>query len=447
MAEVIIPGSVTEIGDSVFAGCVSLSSAIIGNNVEFMGDLIFAGCSNLTSITIPNGVTTIGECVFDSCNLVNVEIPDSVISIGDRAFYRCIILTNIIVPDSVISIGSNAFSGCSSLASIIISDNVTSIGNNVFYGCDQLPSILFSTGKKILFRYSSYNTEASYVIPDTVTYIADSAFYNCNSLTDVYFKGDAPTIGSSVFTGTEATIYYIAGTKDWTNPWGGRPTIAIYPVTYVCHSDGTATVTGVSAEVLFFDEIKIPSTVEKDGVTYTVTAIAEKAFYGNETLTSIIIPDSVTSIGTGAFSNCPNLTKVTIGKGVTTIGNGAFYGSGSLTEVYFEGDAPELGRQVFFNTPATIYYQKATEGWTNPWGDRPTVMIRGEIPVLTCALERDMIRLQWTADADAVLQVSDDAVNDWTDVENGIQTESGSCVYKVHTTAKQAFYRLKVKMK
>ena len=54
------------------------------------------------------------------------------------------------------------------------------------------------------------------------------------------------------------------------------------------------------------------------------------------------------------------------------------------------------------------------------------------------------IVLHWTAEMDAVLQVSDDAGDGWTDVENGIQTESGNCVYKVPTTAKQAFYRLKM---
>jgi hypothetical protein len=277
-----------------------------------------------------------------------------------------------------------------------------------------------------------------------VTSIGNYAFYNCSSLVDVYFKGDAPVLGRNAFVNTEATIYYMEGTEGWTNPWNGLPTIAIYPVTYICHSDGTATVTGVSEEVLFFDEIKIPSTVEKDGVTYTVTAIAEKAFYGNEILTRVVVPDSVTTIGTGAFSNCANLVSVTVGKGMAFIGNGAFFGCGSLTEIYFDGDAPELGKQVFFNTPATIYYQKGTEGWTNPWGDRPTVMVRKEVPVLTCALEGDMIRLQWTADADAVLQVSADAEDGWTDVVDGIQTESGSCVYEVPATAKQAFYRLKM---
>jgi len=42
------------------------------------------------------------------------------------------------------------------------------------------------------------------------------------------------------------------------------------------------------------------------------------------------------------------------------------------------------------------------------------------------------------------LQMSDDVVDDWTDVTEGVQTEDGSCIYKASTTAKQAFYRLKM---
>ena len=426
LTSIIIPDNVTFIGEGAFKGCSSLTSIIIPNGVTFIGNQTFYNCSSLTSITISDSVTSIGDYAFLGCSsLPSITIPDNVTSIGNYAFYNCDSLTNIMIPNTVTYIGEDTFYNCSSLVSITLSDNVTSIGNWAFSKCSSLISI---------------------TIPDSVISIGNYAFYNCSKLTRVCFKGDAPTIGSSVFSGTEATVYYKDGAEGWRNPWGGRPTVVIPPViyNYDYHPDGTATVTGVSEEVLFFDEIKIPSTVEKDGVIYTVTAIAEKAFYGSDALTRVLIPDGVTTIGTGAFSNCADLVSVTVGKGVTFIGNGAFFGCGSLREMYFDGDAPELGRQVFFNTPATIYYQAGTEGWTNPWGDRPTVMIQGEIPVLTCALEGDMIRLQWTADADAVLQVSDNAVDDWTDVTEGIQTESGNCVYKVPTTAKQAFYRLKM---
>ena len=41
-------------------------------------------------------------------------------------------------------------------------------------------------------------------------------FYSCSSLRGVYFKGNAPSVGSSVFTGADsATIYYLPGTTGW----------------------------------------------------------------------------------------------------------------------------------------------------------------------------------------------------------------------------------------
>lgn len=50
----------------------------------------------LTSIIIPNTVTYIGNYAFDGCSsLASIVIPDSVISIGDSAFSGCSSLTNV----------------------------------------------------------------------------------------------------------------------------------------------------------------------------------------------------------------------------------------------------------------------------------------------------------------------------------------------------------------
>ena len=59
-------------------------------------------------------------------------------------------------------------------------------------------------------------------------------------------------------------------------------------------------------------EVTIPSTVNCNGVTYSVTRIEEMAFAYSPRLTSITIPESVTSIGYGAFDYCSNLTAVHI---------------------------------------------------------------------------------------------------------------------------------------
>ncbi len=79
--------------------------------------------------------------------------------------------------------------------------------------------------------------------------------------------------------------------------------------------------------------IKIPSNVESNGQTYTVTSIGNRAFANCHGLTSVDIPDGVTSIGDYAFSSCSGLTSVDIPDGVTSIGGYAFGGCSSLTEV------------------------------------------------------------------------------------------------------------------
>lgn len=63
---------------------------------------------------------------------------------------------------------------------------------------------------------------------------------------------------------------------------------------------------------LYSGDIKIPESVEYDGVKYDVTSINDGAFGDCDGLTSISIPSSITSIGTYAFSRCRNLTSVYI---------------------------------------------------------------------------------------------------------------------------------------
>ena len=68
----------------------------------------------------------------------------------------------------------------------------------------------------------------------------------------------------------------------------------------------------------------IDKTTEIDGKIYKVTAIGAYAFYNNQGITSVTIPEGLTYIGTNAFFGCSNLHEITIGKDVKTIGPEAF---------------------------------------------------------------------------------------------------------------------------
>ena len=144
LTAVVIPDSVTSIGDWAFYDCSSLTSITIPDSVTSIGDYAFYDCSSLTSVTIGNSVTSIGERAFRYCSsLTSISIPDGVTSIGGSAFEGCSSLTSITIPDSVTSIGDSTFSSCRNLTKITLPNSITSISRYAFFYCSSLTSIQF----------------------------------------------------------------------------------------------------------------------------------------------------------------------------------------------------------------------------------------------------------------------------------------------------------------
>ena len=174
-------------------------------------DCAFFGCDSLSEIVIPSSVTSIGDDAFSRCHsLSEIVIPSSVTSIGDHAFSGCDSLSEIVIPSSVTSIGDYAFSGCSSLKYISIPKSVIGLNGNPFvkwkgnleclspnfvYEDD----ILFNKDKSRIISFRNQNIE-SYVIPSSVTSIGDWAFSNCDSLSEIVIPSSVTSIGDSAFT-------------------------------------------------------------------------------------------------------------------------------------------------------------------------------------------------------------------------------------------------------
>ena len=88
---------------------------------------------------------------------------------------------------------------------------------------------------------------------------------------------------------------------------------------YNVNDDGTTVTVTKDTESPYFGDVVIPDEVTHDGITYSVTAIADLAFYECTELTGIVIGDSVSSIGRVAFGQCTNLTNVTVGLSVPSL--------------------------------------------------------------------------------------------------------------------------------
>ena len=83
----------------------------------------------------------------------------------------------------------------------------------------------------------------------------------------------------------------------------------------------------------YIDDIVIPSSVDYEGVTYSVTKIGASAFRSCVDMTSIEIPNSITSISNWAFCSCSDLTSIKIPNSIISIGEGAFSKCSSLTSI------------------------------------------------------------------------------------------------------------------
>jgi hypothetical protein len=62
-----VPNGVTNIANAAFARC-RMTNVIIPGTVTRLGDGVFGGCTNLVGITIPGSVTSIGASVFANCS-------------------------------------------------------------------------------------------------------------------------------------------------------------------------------------------------------------------------------------------------------------------------------------------------------------------------------------------------------------------------------------------
>ena len=383
LEELVLNEGVVTIGAEAFYGCSALTELTIPDSVQTIDSSAFECCGGLDSVTLGDGVERIGSYAFASCGmLTEVEIPESVSAIESYAFYDCTALERVTIPEGVDTVDAYVFTG--SYKAVVYCEDDYQPDTWSYSWCESVATYwghstdgVFDYSYEVAERgYSVVNVldkSATYLrlpeehdgysivgfdhrafwgcydlnnlnVPSGVVWIRSGAFSSCNFLEKVYYGGteEAWQNVSVSDMGNEnlfaARFYWYSETQPaingnyWYYDEYGQPTVWPHKnsegLAYEPSADGESYIlSGIGACT---DTILLIPNLH-DGLP--VSAIAPVAFYGNEQITDVYIPDTVLEIGEGAFAACPNLSTVYIGEGVVAIGEVAFSNSPSLSKI------------------------------------------------------------------------------------------------------------------
>ena len=375
LTSVTIPNSVTSIGEYAFSGCsgltqtnytgdiagwcginfggwgsnpttyshnlyinnVEVKDLVIPNSVTSIGDGAFCGCSGLTSVTIPNSVTSIGSSAFRDCSgLTSVTIPNSVTSIGEEAFAKCRWLTSVTIPNSVTSIGVEAFAGCSGVTKFIIEGTPT-----------------FDA-----FTLTYFPKLDSIAVPAECFDIPEEYWVSCPKQVR-YIKIMGGELSSDAFSVIQRN-YKVLNTLDLTSATNTTLTDEAFKGCYALESLSLPS----ELQTIGYMALADCKNLQSIHVPSSVTDIDDSAFENCRSVTSITFGDALQSapqlrstgstsnsqlrrIGNWGFYNCHNLQNLTIPEGVEEIGTAAFYGCTYLEELSLPSSVQSIGDNCF----------------------------------------------------------------------------------------------------
>ena len=263
-----------------------ITDVIIPDTVTDIGEYAFGGCDPLERVIFSESLKTIGsQAFYDCCNLKSPELPDSLVSIGSYAFRECSEITSVLIPEGVTEIGDKAFADCDELTTVTIPDSICSVGNDI---CANSDNVEYFVSDGCLYLGNEYEPtlvlikpedkyESEYHISGSTKVIADYAFSECARLTAI-------EIPNSVTFAGNGTFYQCKLLEEIVFP--ENTTVIGYAMFNFCSA---------------LESIVIP-----DGVTL----IDFSAFARCENLKTVVLPSSVTEIQDNAFADCDNLESV-----------------------------------------------------------------------------------------------------------------------------------------
>lgn len=315
ITSVVLPNTITRIGDRAFANCWKLRSVTIPNSVRSIGGHAFTGCGYLTNVTFEDSNT---RAVFFDNSVVNFNplLCTCWGSNGQITISPTFSVDNIHcfeIPEEV----SGMYFSSKMAPTGRTEDITTSLTNNASWFC--------GGDFTVVNGVTQYKIEDLDYVPDyknnetnSGLRLGDYAFNKCEALTEITLPRRLENMGTYVFNECEylENVTFIASARVTEIPEG---TFSVTDLNNISLSNG-------------------------------IVRICEKAFYDCHGLGPITIPNRVKYIGPYAFAE-GSITGVNFAPGskIEEIGTGAFSSSINITEFVVPASLTKLGRFAFRN--------------------------------------------------------------------------------------------------
>ncbi len=343
-----LPDSVVELSASAFGDCEKLKNVKIGAGMTKIYPSCFYGTALWEESNNADGLVYAGDYKdgnkwivgIKSHDATTINIQEGTVGICVQAFYVYSeidkdtgkpidpnALQVVTFPDSLKYINDYAFFDCINMNYITIGKGVVSIGIYAFYGCELLDSVTFHEGS-------------------VLETIGQGAFQGCKNLgnsgsgglsypRDIRFPSTLKKIGKDAFRDTYFYEYYQT---------------VVYVGGWVVGTQNKDDILALSIKEYTGDPAdRTDDEFDPDKDIYTV-GIADSAFNGCVSLSSVRFPSKLVYIGRSAFYKCAGLTSISIPQGVTTIEDYTFYECKLLKTVNIPETVTYIGRSAFYKS-------------------------------------------------------------------------------------------------
>lgn len=287
------------------------------------------GGSLAQRIRLPEGLRQVGFEAFENCpNLQSVQLPASAQQLEERAFSTCLALKEITFGEGLQVIKDHAFYQCIALERVALPEGLEKLGAAAFGECSSLREVTFGRGLKE---------------------IAAGAFANCTALEEVRLPAGLQTLGQGVFSGCTHMKVLEGCPVGYTHSWLGLPENV-----RLCYREEALRKlripgeTGFVAEKAYYGEDTLGAVTIEEGVL----SLGENAFGRCVKLQTVALPGSLRQIGENCFQYCSGLTEVSLPKGLETIGGSAFWYCLGLREVVIPQTVEAIEEKCFLGCAA-----------------------------------------------------------------------------------------------